>query len=407
MKIFFAIALFFFTHCAAYAQWVKTTCPVIDFDGSCACFKGDTLFISSGGYDDYARFHRSTNNGITWTELHMHLPKEKRIQALTYSNNKLVSCMFDWNPDSTSGIFFSTDNGDHWEISEGSGSHFGSITLFAYSNGLLFGIYGSGGLARSTDNGNSWHDISAAFWGNNPITQALFHKNILFLSTYFNGVVRSNDSGNTWTKLDNELKGDVVYDVLNINDTLFANDGDIWKSVDDGLHWSHIFGLNTALLKIATNQKYLFSWGDGVFCSNSNGMSWKNISFNLPTANLSSKNAYLYANDSFVFAFADSMLWRLKISDIPNIVQRQNSSICPLSIYPNPVFGNTINVSLNCILPFSKMRIYDLLGKELISVSITDQNSFRIPIANLSNGSYYVVLNSGGLMSERRFEVLH
>lgn len=73
-----------------------------------------------------------------------------------------------------------------------------------------------------------------------------------------------------------------------------------------------------------------------------------------------------------------------------NVLSTSNSEVNKISIYPNPVKENTIYFNTNKALD---IKIYDILGKLVISKSILPNNAY-IDISNLNKGLYLVKVSS-------------
>ena len=67
-----------------------------------------------------------------------------------------------------------------------------------------------------------------------------------------------------------------------------------------------------------------------------------------------------------------------------------------LQLYPNPV-SDKINISLNGN-PVNQVRIYNMLGIEVINKQINGINTATIDVYNLSTGVYFVKVNNGDLI---------
>jgi hypothetical protein len=75
----------------------------------------------------------------------------------------------------------------------------------------------------------------------------------------------------------------------------------------------------------------------------------------------------------------------------------QNSVAVPVTVYPNP-FSNSATVSLSKDIKLSnaEFRIYDILGKEVISMLNIQTHEIRIEQKNLPSGVYFYKFNNNG-----------
>lgn len=72
-------------------------------------------------------------------------------------------------------------------------------------------------------------------------------------------------------------------------------------------------------------------------------------------------------------------------------------------IYPNPAV-NVLNIKLNAFTNSATIEVYSLIGTKLLVKSINEgTENLSIPVANLSNGIYYVSLKNGDNYSVQKF----
>jgi len=72
-------------------------------------------------------------------------------------------------------------------------------------------------------------------------------------------------------------------------------------------------------------------------------------------------------------------------------------------IYPNPAV-DVLNIKLNAFTNSASIEVYSLLGTKLFVTSINEgTENLSIPVANLSNGIYYVSLKNGDNYSVQKF----
>ena len=82
------------------------------------------------------------------------------------------------------------------------------------------------------------------------------------------------------------------------------------------------------------------------------------------------------------------------------LVTKQNS-IAGLEIYPNPVFGNILNIETT-LNGTKAVTIFDVLGKQVLNVSI---DSTTVNISNLNAGVYIVKIIEDGKTATRKLVV--
>jgi hypothetical protein len=75
------------------------------------------------------------------------------------------------------------------------------------------------------------------------------------------------------------------------------------------------------------------------------------------------------------------------------------------SVFPNPAPGNSILLSFESEHVNAEIKIFDVLGREMLKRNISNQNRIEIPIQDLQNGIYYARVVSGGKIFTEKFEV--
>ncbi|MFI5171619.1 MAG: T9SS type A sorting domain-containing protein [Chitinophagales bacterium] len=74
---------------------------------------------------------------------------------------------------------------------------------------------------------------------------------------------------------------------------------------------------------------------------------------------------------------------------------KTNGSQNAITVYPNPAAGNATIYFDEPVAENSTMTVFDLTGKILLSNTISGDDHFILDVSNLSNGIYFVEVNSG------------
>ncbi|OIQ21696.1 MAG: hypothetical protein BM557_02545 [Flavobacterium sp. MedPE-SWcel] len=85
----------------------------------------------------------------------------------------------------------------------------------------------------------------------------------------------------------------------------------------------------------------------------------------------------------------------------PTAASVKQNNISSIKIYPNPVSGNTLNITSNANTT-KTIAIYDVLGKQVIN-TITDSET--INISDLTSGVYIVTITEEGKTATRKLVV--
>jgi photosystem II stability/assembly factor-like uncharacterized protein len=113
--------------------------------------------LLAGGHEQSQTLYRSTNGGMTWTNVGGALPANTActfplvIDAMTH----LVGC--DGYGGGPIGVYRTTDGGNHWS----STTTFGGIDqpLVASDGSIYWSSPNAAGIARSTDHGQTWSNV--------------------------------------------------------------------------------------------------------------------------------------------------------------------------------------------------------------------------------------------------------
>ena len=392
------ITLFcFFSHCPCQAQWEKTQFPSTKYSTSVHVFFGKYFYVSTDGF---SFFYRSSDHGYSWENIANSLPKEKAILGIITSGDTLIASLTDWNPDSTGGIYYSTDNAGSWVKSTGNGQYVSYLSKFYKIANFLYGEY-SGQLIRSTDNGNNWKSATNGIVAGLTIAKLILLDSTCFASTYGEGIYVSSDTGKTWKNQKNIFLKDLVYDMVSVGNTLFATDGNLYKSSDKGNNWVLSLPKASSINSLIVHDGLLFASGDGVYCSRDTGLSWINITGNLPgfAAFIDADSEYLYGGLEWrrpLRDFAASVASEPAIDDSRFIVSIQNDHL-------------VIQYYSKTELLRATLEIYDLLGRLMLSKSISNAsqgwNSFDCDAHEIKNGSYVCRLSSSTFVLTNVFQI--
>ncbi|MCX8104239.1 MAG: T9SS type A sorting domain-containing protein [Ignavibacterium album] len=163
---------------------------------------------------------------------------------------------------------------------------------------------------------SQWQSLNGPYGGN--VTAVGKFDNSLFCSVsdetiYSNNnidIFTSTDNGNNWN-LKSQLTGTLVEQIVSTNSIIFAQsrtgtfDYYLYKSTDVGNSWELVFDSLYIFKMRSEGDKIYVPTSQGLMYSSNNGISWNNISSNLPTIALCSEsfNGTLYVGlpDSGVY----------------------------------------------------------------------------------------------------------
>ena len=290
-------------------------------------------------------------------------------------------------------------------------------TIFFADN--LVGFLGGNGVKKTSDGGMTWINasIDSGTVSTLPINRFSFFSNTFGYASGgridVTGVIwRTTDGGNNWSSLG--LSPDQIFDVF-IFDSLHAISlsGDpegffgigLIKTSDAGLSWSFtelpIFGLSFTL-DFLNNREGWSASGYKFLHTLDGGETW----LEEPTPDSTTIYDLQFVDQYTGFACGENGALLKFVSFKTPIVSKPVFEI--LQNYPNPFSKQTV-IEITAITPDfdvpvrAKIKLFDLLGKELLTVADQDFNWGRYEFIlnpslsgqNLSSGVYFVILISG------------
>ncbi len=203
------------------------------------------------------------------------------------------------------GVFVSTNNGRHWDLS-GTGLPSLAIGTRLGNTGTALLITTPSGVFRSPNNGTSWVPASSGL--PSPYANAFaVEGTAVFVGTY-DGIGVSTNNGASWVPSSAGLHSRVVIDLAaGISSVYAATGSGVFTSTNSGNSWS---GINTGLLvntatdlvALPNGSLCVATAGTGCFVSTDQGQQWSSSSIGLPTWNIYS----LFTSGSVAFAGTDS-----------------------------------------------------------------------------------------------------
>ncbi|RPI66912.1 MAG: hypothetical protein EHM47_15755, partial [Ignavibacteriales bacterium] len=266
-------------------NWLNITSDLPDSFITSISSHGSDLFAAVSGNGIY----KSTNNGTNWNSVNTGLTTDE-INFITSDGANLYAAF-----SGKAEIFYSSDNGNNWQLSDliGSSSAFETVlSLYASPDAIYAGVIFqgsvfssiSGGVYKSTDGGVSWELHSAGL--TNAYVLSIFQTaSNLLAGTQKGGIFKSQDNGVSWSPSSNGLLCAEVRHISFQNNgaDFFAGvyGGGFYTSNDSGKTWTadnneigfSAFPTVTQFL-IKGSFWFIATDGDGIFRSSDNGATW-------------------------------------------------------------------------------------------------------------------------------------
>ncbi len=326
---------------------------------------GNILIATKG------HFYVSEDEGESWSERNSEIPNDLVINKIKISrdNNLYLA--------TSSGIYYSANNGNNWELigfkdSVVNDMFFYNKTIYAMSSFPYYFIY------KSQNNGLTWDFIMRT-----PAISLFIDNQKMFVGLYGNGLIFSSDE-KSWERdsvnLDNEFLENKVktYNLISIqqlskinNKLIAATNNGIFVSTDEGKNWEvsrkrenygNVYSLYQYKNILLAGTHYLnnsgtYSSTGYLFMSTDYGNSWIKISND--TLIYKVRTMVISGDTLFVGTYYDGILYttdygkewrRLNIQD--NLADKSNIK----SIYSILVKNDTLIVATYAGLYLSKDR---------------------------------------------------
>ncbi|MCB0728620.1 MAG: T9SS type A sorting domain-containing protein [Ignavibacteriae bacterium] len=341
---------------------------------SCLSIAPDGTVYGLSMTQDLSYIHRSTDNGLTWTDV--------------------FAGSFPLNYAGGGEIVYPEDGSIIAAFSVTVGPTIGNVSTFVF---------------KSTDSGNNWNQtqvIGAGFVGGMIITD----DNRILLGTSLGGVVYSSNNGlnfQNFTTFPPIFIRTILKDELN---TIYVGDAyGLNRSTDNGLtftdigHHSSGIGMRTACVS-SEGELFVSMDSRDVFYSDDKGNNWTLINEGLPEGTyflkLSAAGGRIYGgtNNKGVMVF-----------DIPTNLISQNQIASEFELkqnYPNPFNPST---KLEFRIPeseFVSLKIYDALGKEIKTLVNETRPAGRYSVSfdgsGFQSGVYFYKIEAGDFVEVRK-----
>lgn len=386
--IFFSILILFLFPSYFCAQWQK-----MNSDIAFNVIAVNENSIYGGGY---GQVFYSSDYGENWITFDLNSPNTLVTSIIKTDSYIIVGA------DSVDGIFISIDNGESWSVSNHGLTNKHVSALEIYGSNLFVGTIG-GGIFRSNDNGNQWTPINNGLEDKNVYAIAVNNSNI-FAGTS-SGIYISKNSGTNWnitnSEIDETERGVCSFAVNGSNIFAGTYQGNIFLSTNNGNSWNNIGYTNPYVFSLLVNgSNTLAGTLHGIYLLTAIDNSWNEINegWNYPPQINS-----LEICGPYILAVGNNELWRRPLSEIITSINEsaiiKPSQFCLNQNYPNP-FNPTTSIEYSLANSgFTRLIIYDLLGKELKllvnEMQTSGKHTITFNASDLSSGIYLYRLSTG------------
>jgi hypothetical protein len=361
--------------------------------------EGDSGVILAGTSQG---IYRSDNNGDLWVVSNEGIQSgDNHIVCFTKISDRLFA--------GGNSIYYSTDNGISWTISNNTGY---DAKGFAVLSSEVFVATMGEGVLKSDDNGETWISANVGI-PTDSIYSIVRKGNLLFVGTVRNGLYMSANGGTDWSAVNTGIPLPVTVRTIETDgDRLFAgtrrNDlfpgspaNGILVSADDGGSWTQLsMGVN-GVSPIAWVSD-IYSLGDGAVLASVSGAVRRSLNngenWSVFTDGVVSGVAGFYATANYVFC---------GVEGFGNVYRIARSEVLVTSIGSIPE-EEWLILSPN---PASSTVKFGLAGQEVTHVSMTDMagrevlrtSAVEMDVSHLPSGIYTVTatMPDGSVLRQR------
>lgn len=291
-------------------NWTELFDPTLDTKLTLLSFSkdGKTLFAGT-----QSGLNRSEDGGTTWHPSFDGGTKTS-VRSLLYVPDR--GCLY---AGTSGGVFLKKYPGAPWEVTR-AGISINSLAVGGGFPSILFAGTETMGVLKSTDGGYNWVQVTTSL----PqrclsVFIPSIKSNTIYAAIFGYGVIKSVDAGMTWSLISNGLSDPRIFTLKgdsNQMSTLYVGCWDgLFRSSDDGEHWSMILnvpnGLVKAFLADIVHPGVLFAGTSyNLWKSTDNGTTWKVSSYGMTAPSifslyLKSETGELYAGSAGLYRSID------------------------------------------------------------------------------------------------------
>ena len=339
------------------------------------------------------KLYKSIDYGNNWTEISTPVISGIPVSTHSSGNRLFFGLNVAWD-----NVYYTDDDGATWQVATG-GPQSSVVRGFYEMSGSLFCYTSNLGVYRSTDNGVTWAQVNNGLTILNVIKLEAIGSRLL-ACTINGGMYYSDNSGDTWTQSNNGIASNHLagaqYFRLGTDLYYMDQSRSSYKSADQGNTWVGItnpsfWGITPRL--VYRNQQSgniymknafgLFGEIDSLFSSSDEGVTWSNITGNLPQA---FNEATFTEHNGLVFYAFDILVPNQGVYRLGEFNGIEESNKVNFNTFPNP---NSVNLMHIIATDNAAVSIYEASGKLIIKTKVTKGNNI-IDIASLNPGVYFV-----------------
>ncbi len=344
------------------AQWVKLGSPNTTAPAVSLAAIGLNIFAGS----NYG-FHRSTDNGATWSDAVNGLPANSfgniSVGSIAVNGTTVFCTIFG------KGVFRSTNSGTNWTTVNTGLTSLNVNQVFVVGGNLYAATMG--GIFKSTNNGTNWTAINNGFsFTSIPVDKLASNGTNLFAGSTYEGLWLSTNSGALWSIISSSSPLTDAAELSASGSYCFVRSGgDLYRTTDNGAHWTQVYNDSTysvGMVLAAGSNVFLTMFQKGIQVSTDNGTTWNDRNAGLPQFSSFYSLAVIGTD---LYAAVNMDIWKRPLSDFATTVKNVPVSI-PKTFsmdqnYPNPFNPSTsirFSVPERCEV---RLTVHNVIGQQV------------------------------------------
>ncbi len=376
----------------------------------------------STGYISGYSLYKTSNGGSNWVSLNTTFSDIDGMQFLDDNTGYIQSFL---------NLYKSQDGGLSWNVLAVPNDTVVKFQFVDVNTGFIMNSYGPKALIKTTNGGDSW--TSYSFLPEYVHNFQFPLHDIGYCLAAFNSrkLYKTNNTGLNWNFVNYMEFDSLITDdhtLYFIDEYIgfiftehimspFVSDYILKRTTNGGIDWYNVYSetldnrtLNTLRLNFVNNSTgFILGYLSKLMKTTNNGTNWNEYNFSDRTI-----NDIEFVNDNTGYAVGNGGLI-MKTTNGGSISVENNSSLVPSSFmlkqnYPNPFNPRTIISYDLTSNNFVTLKVFDILGKEIITLFNKEQNSGSHSVEfkgeNLPSGIYFYKLIVKDFSETRRMLLL-
>ena len=392
------------TSASAFSQWAQHNNGITDLSNGVRFIYGSGSRIFTGtvaGFTMYA----SDDYGDNWFLIPTPAFSGVPVCAHNFNNRMFIGLSnIAWDD-----VYYTDDNGASWTVTSG-GPMTTSVRGFVSDSSNIYCYTPNQGVYRSVNGGNNWARIDTGLTNLNVSCMETIGNRIV-LTTIGAGVFISDDKGNNWSASNTGISTgnyagyriwrqgtDLYYVDQTMASYVSTDQGSTWNSYTKPAFWG--IGPQFIFRSQETGHLYMknrYGATDSLYRSDDEGLTWTNLTFNLPQG---FNESMVYEKNGFVFYGYDILMPNQGIYRSGSFNDLPERGDYTIGVYPNPAAEL---VQITATTPLRLLELFDGNGQKILQQELYSEKETTFNLSGLNAGIYLIrTYADNGEQSTRR-----